>query len=98
MIFVNDGLIQFSPHPLQLAFDLTALFKAMYDKAEDDGLDPQMMEEIIIFAQKLSKFPDEEIEQFLASLPSDRPIGFDEIIDRLDNWRAVPMKNIKFYS
>ena len=98
MIFVNDGLIQLSPHPLQVAFDLTSLFKAAQDKATEEIGDPEMADKIITFAAKLSKLPDEEIEQFLSSLPTEKPITFDDMITLVDTWRSVPCKTTRMYS
>lgn len=93
MIFINDGVIQISPHPLQIAFDLTALFKAIYQKAEDDGASPDAADKLITFAIKLSRLPDNEIEEFLTSLPENQPITFDDILTLLDNWQSVPYVN-----
>lgn len=93
MIFINDGVIQLSPHPLQIAFDLTALLKSIYQKAEDDGASPDTADKLITFAIKLSRLPDNEIEEFLTSLPENQPITFDDILALLDNWQSVPYVN-----
>lgn len=98
MIFINDGVIQLSTHPLQIAFDLTALFKSIYEKAEEDGAGPDAADKLVTFAIKLARLPDEEVESFLTSLPKDQPISFDDMIILLDNWRSVPCTNPGMYS
>jgi hypothetical protein len=98
MIFVNDGVIQLATHPLQIAFDLTALFKAIYDKSEEDGAGTELASSLITFAEKLAIVPDDEIEQFFASLPKDQPIGFEEMIPLLDDWMAAPFKSTGYCS
>lgn len=93
MIFVNEGLVQVSNHPVQLVFDLAMAIKCIYEKIEEDGIKKDVADEMLELAIRFSSMSDEEIRDFLLTLPPDKPLSFSDMINYLDKRDGITYIN-----
>lgn len=84
MIFVNEGLVQVTNNPVQLVFDLAMAIRCIYEKIEEDGVTRNTADSMIELALRFSQMTDDEIQNFMLTLPTDRPISFDDMLDHLN--------------
>lgn len=84
MIFVNEGLVQVTNNPVQMVFDLAMAVRCIYEQIEDDGITRETADDMVELALRLANMTDDEIQNFMLTLPTDRPISFAEMLDRLD--------------
>lgn len=98
MIFVNEGVVQITTNPVQLMFDLAMIIRCIYEKIEEDGVSKETADTMVELALRFSEMSDEEIQNFMLSLPSDKPISFQDMLIHLDKQHGVTMIKNGFIS
>ena len=87
MIFINDGVVQMSTNPLEMAADLSAFYRALDEMVKQNNLVPQTANEIRNLADALSKIPEESLVTLFESLPKDKELSIEDIIKQAKDFQ-----------